>query len=155
SYAKWLLELRKVCTNRSIALIFDEVFLGFRIARGGAQQYFGVDADIVTYGKSLGGGFPIGVVCGKSPLIRRFNHDRPMDVCFARGTFNSHPYGMAAMNEFLRYLDEPEVQAGYDQLDALWNGRARQLNERLETLGIPVRVANMTSVWTTLYTQPG
>ena len=61
---------------------------------------------------------------------------------------------MATMNEFLRYLDEPEVRAGYEQLDALWNSRARELNQRLERLGLPVRVANMTSVWTTLYTQP-
>ena len=55
-----------MCTARSIVLIFDEVFLGFRLARGGAQEYFGVKADMVTYGKSLGGGLPVGVVCGKS-----------------------------------------------------------------------------------------
>src|SRR5262249_19983224 len=79
---------------------------------------------------------------------------RPMHICFARGTFNSHPYVMATMNEFLRYLDEPEVRAGYRQLDALWDDRARDLNRRLERLGLPVRVANMTAVWTTLYTRP-
>jgi glutamate-1-semialdehyde 2,1-aminomutase len=155
SYIRWLQELREVCTARSIALIFDEVFLGFRLSRGGAQEYFGVRADIVTYGKSLGGGLPVGVVCGKSHLMRRFNDTHPLDICFARGTFNSHPYVMAAMNEFLRYLDEPEVLAGYKQLDATWDSRALELNQRLERLGLPVRVANMTSVWTTLYTQPG
>jgi glutamate-1-semialdehyde 2,1-aminomutase len=154
SYRRWLQDLREVCTARSIVLIFDDVFLGFRLARGGAQEYFGVNADMVTYGKSLGGGLPVGVVCGRSSLMRRYNESRPMDICFARGTFNSHPYVMATMNEFLRYLDEPEVRAGYDQLDALWDGRARNLNRRLEQLGLPVRVANMTSVWTTLYTQP-
>jgi glutamate-1-semialdehyde 2,1-aminomutase len=77
-----------------------------------------------------------------------------MDICFARGTFNSHPYVMATMNEFLRYLDGPEVRAGYEQLDAVWNGRAQSLNQSLERLGLPVRVANLTSVWTTLYTEP-
>jgi glutamate-1-semialdehyde 2,1-aminomutase len=154
-YSRWLQELRNVCTARSIVLIFDEVFLGFRLARGGAQEYFGARADMVTYGKSLGGGLPVGVVCGKSTLMRRYNDRRPMDICFARGTFNSHPYVMATMNEFLRYLDEPEVRATYDQLDAVWNGRACDLNRSLERLGLPVRVANMTSVWTTLYTQPG
>ena len=77
-----------------------------------------------------------------------------MDVCFARGTFNSHPYVMATMNEFLRYLDDPDVAASYRQLDMVWNRRARHLNERLERLGLPVRVANLTSVWTTLYTEP-
>jgi glutamate-1-semialdehyde 2,1-aminomutase len=154
AYTRWLQDLREVCTARSIVLIFDEVFLGFRLALGGAQEYFGVKADVVTYGKSLGGGLPVGVVCGKFELMGRYNSDRPMDICFARGTFNSHPYIMATMNEFLRYLDEPEVREGYKQLDALWDGRARDLNERLERFGIPVRVANMTSVWTTLYTQP-
>jgi glutamate-1-semialdehyde 2,1-aminomutase len=154
TYGRWLQDVREVCTARSIVLIFDEVFLGFRLARGGAQEYFGVNADMVTYGKSLGGGLPVGVVCGKSSFMRRYDDRRPMHVCFARGTFNSHPYVMATMNEFLRYLDEPEVRASYAQLDALWDGRARDLNQRLEQLGLPVRVANMTSVWTTLYTQP-
>ena len=75
-------------------LIFDEVFVGFRLARGGAQEYFGVRADLVTYGKTLGGGLPVGVVCGRRDLMKRFRDDRPADICFARGTFNSHPYVM-------------------------------------------------------------
>ena len=57
----------RVCTERSIVLIFDEVFVGFRIAYGGAQEYFGVAADMVTYGKTLGGGLPVGVLCGHEP----------------------------------------------------------------------------------------
>ena len=65
AYTRWLQQLRDVCTERGIVLIFDEVFLGFRLAPGGAQEYFGVPADMVTYGKTLGGGFPVGVVCGK------------------------------------------------------------------------------------------
>jgi len=155
SYASWLQDLRTVCTDRGIVLIFDEVFLGFRLACGGAQEYFGARADIVTYGKSLGGGLPVGVVCGKSMFMRRYDDNRPLDICFARGTFNSHPYVMTAMNEFLRHLDEPEVRAAYASLDAVWNGRSRDLNHWLERLRLPVRVANMVSVWTTLYTQPG
>ena len=66
AYTAWLKELRKICDQRNIALIFDEVFVGFRIAPSGAQEYFGVKADMVTYGKTLGGGLPVGVVCGKS-----------------------------------------------------------------------------------------
>ena len=57
-----------------------------------------------TYGKSLAGGLPIGVVCGRKELMRRFRDDRPADICFARGTFNSHPYVMTAMDEFLSRL---------------------------------------------------
>ena len=116
----------RVCTERNIVLIFDEVFVGFRLAKGGAQDYFGVRADLVTYGKTLGGGLPIGVVCGRHELMKRFRDDRPADICFARGTFNSHPYVMAAMNEFLRYLKTPEADATYRDLDATWNGRAQR-----------------------------
>jgi glutamate-1-semialdehyde 2,1-aminomutase len=62
---RWLQELREVCTERGIVLIFDEVFVGFRLAPGGAQEYFGVQRRLVTYGKTLGGGLPVGVVCGR------------------------------------------------------------------------------------------
>jgi glutamate-1-semialdehyde 2,1-aminomutase len=154
AYAEWLRRLREVCTNRGIVLIFDEIFLGFRLAIGGAQEYFGVRADMVTYGKTLGGGFPVGVVCGRRGLMKRFHDDRPADICFARGTFNSHPYVMTAMEEFLRRLDTAEIRVIYVGLDELWNGRAAQLNERLRKENLPVRVANLQTVWTTLYTTP-
>ena len=135
-------------------LIFDEVFVGFRLALGGAQEYFGVRADMVTYGKTLGGGLPVGVLCGRKDLMKRFRDDRPADVCFARGTFNSHPYVMAAMHEFLQRLETPEIRALYADLDELWNARAAQLNERLRDEGLPVQVANLSSIWTVCYTQP-
>jgi len=154
SYAAWLARLRDVCTRRRIALILDEVFLGFRVAHGGAQQYFGVAADLVTYGKTLGGGLPVGVVCGRRELMKRYREDRPSDILFARGTFNAHPYVMAAMNEFLRRLDEPELRESYEGLDARWDKRTARLNRRLEARGLPVGFANLTSVWTTLFTVP-
>ena len=154
AYAEWLKRLRAVCTERNIVLIFDEVFIGFRVAKGGAQDYFGVRADLVTYGKTLGGGLPIGVVCGRRELMKRFRDDRPADICFARGTFNSHPYVMGAMNEFLRFLQTPEADALYRDLDGTWDSRARQLNERLAAAGLPVEVANLSSIWTVSYTQP-
>ncbi len=154
SYAAWLRELRAICTERNIVLIFDEVFVGFRLAKGGAQDYFGVRADLVTYGKTLGGGLPIGVVCGRSDLMKRFRDDRPADICLARGTFNSHPYVMAAMNEFLHYLQTPQADALYHDLDRIWDERARQLNARLAATDLPVTVANMSSIWTVCYSRP-
>jgi glutamate-1-semialdehyde 2,1-aminomutase len=154
AYADWLRRLRAVCSERGIVLVFDEVFVGFRLARGGAQEYFGVEADLVTYGKTVAGGFPIGVVCGRRDLMRRFRDDRPADVCFARGTFNSHPWVMAGMQEFLLRLDSPEVGAMYERANALWDVRASHLNARLSDADVPVRVANLASIWTTLYTQP-
>ena len=154
AYTEWLKQLREVCTERGIVLIFDEVFLGFRLAPGGAQAYFGVKADMVTYGKTLGGGPPVGVVCGKRELMKRYREDRPADLCFARGTFNSHPYVMGAMAAFLDYLETPEAQLMYVDLDATQNRRATQLNQRLQAIGAPVQVANMSSVWTVSYTRP-
>ena len=154
AYADWLTRLRAVCTEQNIVLIFDEVFVGFRLAMGGAQEYFGVRADLVTYGKTLGGGLPIGVVCGRKHLMKRFRDDRPADICFARGTFNSHPYVMAAMNEFLRYLETPRARELYRELDRIWNERAQRLNQRLREEALPVEVANMSSIWTVSYLRP-
>ena len=155
AYTAWLRELREICTARGIALIFDEVFLGFRLAPGGAQEYFGVQADLVTYGKTLGGGLPIGVLCGKRDWMQRFRDDSPADICFARGTFNSHPYVMGAMNVFLREIETPERLQMYAALDTVWPQREALMNSRLAQAGAPIRVAAMSSVWTVLYTQPG
>ena len=154
AYTAWLKALRQVCTDSGIVLIFDEVFLGFRLAAGGAQAYFGVQADMVTYGKTLGGGFPVGVVCGKQQWMRRFHEKRPADICFARGTFNAHPAVMGAMAAFLDQLDTPEVQAIYDGLDERWNARAQRFNQTMQDHGMPLQAANMSSVWTLFYTQP-
>src|SRR5262245_58255289 len=154
AYTDWLKRLREVCTARGIVLIFDEVFVGFRLAPGGAQEYFGVRADMVTYGKTLGGGWPVGAVCGRADLMRRFRDDRPADICFARGTFNSHPGVMGAMAEFLERMETPEVRDLYANLDAVWNGRVERLNRRLAEADVPVRVANMSSIWNVLYTRP-
>ena len=153
-YTAWLLQLRQVCSERGIVLIFDEVFMGFRLAPGGAQQYFGVRADMVTYGKTLGGGLPVGVVCGKAALMKRYREDRPADICFARGTFNSHPYVMGAMQVFLEKLHSAPVRRMYADLDAVWDGRAAKLNAALAEAGLPVCVANLQTVWTVNYTAP-
>ncbi len=153
AYTRWLEALRAVCTERGIVLIFDEVFVGFRLAPGGAQEYFGVRADMVTYGKTVAGGLPVGVLCGRSRFMRRFREDRPADVCFARGTFNSHPYVMGSMAEFLERMDTEAVRARYQGLE-VWDARARELNERMAAEDLPVRVANLSTIWTIYYVQP-
>jgi glutamate-1-semialdehyde 2,1-aminomutase len=154
AYTAWLKELRRVCTERNIVLIFDEVFVGFRLAPGGAQDYFGVRADMVTYGKSLGGGLPVGAVCGRHEFMLRYREDRPADVCLARGTFNSHPYVMGAMHEFLRSLETEPMRALYRDLDQVWDRRALELNERLRAAGLPVQVSHLSSIWTINYGRP-
>lgn len=154
AYTEWLHALREVCTERGIVLIFDEIFVGFRIAVAGAQSYFGVCADMVTWGKTLGGGLPVGAVCGRARLMRRYREERPADICFARGTFNSHPLVMAAMNAFLARLDDPQVVGLIDGAEPEWDRRAEWLNAELEAAKAPVRVANLCSIFTVVYEQP-
>ncbi|WP_242417226.1 aminotransferase class III-fold pyridoxal phosphate-dependent enzyme [Sphingomonas panni] len=154
AYRDWLVKLRDVCTRAGIVLIFDEVFMGFRLARGGMAEAFGVQPDMVTYGKTLGGGLPIGVVCGRADLMRRFRPEAPADICFARGTFNAHPYVMGAMAVFLERLDSPEVQAMYADVDARWDARLAQFNAAMAAAGLPVRAAGMQTVWTITYAVP-
>src|SRR5262249_54925619 len=128
AYSAWLRQLRAVCSAHGIVLIFDEVFVGFRLAPGGAQEYFGVAADLVTYGKTLGGPFPGGGLCGRRQFMRRFRPDRPADFCFARGTFNPRPAVMCAMQVFLERLQTPAIRALYDGLDERWSARAARMN---------------------------
>ncbi len=154
AYASWLSELRKVCDEKGIAFIMDEVFMGFRLGLGGAQEFFGVDADIVTYGKTLGGGFPIGVVCGKAKWMRRYDEQTPGNICFARGTFNAHPGVMGAMNVFLKRVQSAAIQDVYRKMEPLWINRLHQLNEQLAGQALPVRVVGMATVWAVIYEVP-
>jgi hypothetical protein len=117
SYGRWLGELRAVCDETGIPLIFDEVYTGFRLAPGGAQAYFGVQADMVVYGKTVAGGMPIGVVCGRTALMRRFDPERPMRIAYVIGTFSAHPVVMGAMNEFLRWAGLPSTAHEYEAMD--------------------------------------
>jgi len=109
---------------------------------------------MVTYGKSLAGGLPVGAVCGRKDLMRRFREDHPVDICFARGTFNSHPYVMMAMDEFLTRLGDPAFRLIYNGLDDTWDERARRLNDMLAAHDLPVRVSNLSSIWMVHYTEP-
>jgi glutamate-1-semialdehyde 2,1-aminomutase len=154
AYAQWLGRLAGTCREAGVVFILDEVFTGFRLAPRGACEYFGIEADMITYGKTLGGGLPVGVLCGTAALMKRFREDRPADICFARGTFNSHPYVMGAMDAFLRHMETPEARALYDGLDEAWNARAALLNARLVEAGYPVRVSNLGTIWTVTFPAP-
>ncbi len=110
--------LRSICDKEGALLIFDEVITGFRLAKGGAQEYFGVRADIVTFGKIIGGGMPVGAYAGSRELME---HVAPCGPVYQAGTLAGNPVAMAAGLAQLRYLDEhPEVYttiaAGADKL---------------------------------------
>ncbi len=154
-YAQWLRQLREVCTACDIPLIFDEVYSGFRLAPGGAQEYFGVQADMLIYGKTVGGGMPIGVCCGKKDLMRRFDPDHPMRLAYVIGTFSAHPHVMGAMNEFLRWVTKPQTVQLYDDANQHCAAWATSLNRDLAERALPLRIVNLTTVWTILFLQPG
>jgi glutamate-1-semialdehyde 2,1-aminomutase len=154
AYGEWLQQLQAVCRRKGIAFILDEVFLGFRMAHRGVQGRYGIEADMVTYGKTLGGGLPVGVVCGRSTWMKRFREERPADLCFARGTFNAHPYVMASMNVFLRHWISPECKALVDQAEQVWGQRLAYMNHQLDQHQLPIRFAGMQTIWSLIYLQP-
>lgn len=154
AYSDWLQKLEKVCKDRGIVFIMDEVFAGFRYGYFGAKDYFGVKPDMVTYGKTIGGGLPIGVVTGTAELMKRYKDDQPANVSFARGTFNSHPLVMGTMNAFLNKIKQSPYKEQLIADNDLWTSRRRRMNEKLEANGIPVKVDGLLSIWTVLYSKP-
>ena len=94
--------LRKITAENNIILIFDEVITGFRIAEDGAQEYFGVTPDLVTFGKILGGGFPIGALAGKKELMKMI---APSGTVYQAGTFNGNPISITAGLTMLKQLN--------------------------------------------------
>jgi len=154
AYAQWLTALRRACDENGVALIFDEVFVGFRLALGGAQEYYGVKADLVCYGKTLGGGFPIGAVCGQAKWMRRFRPGRAADICFARGTFNAHPTVMAAMEAFLDEATSAAGRASYQIQPVFWARQTERFNRAFIEAGFPVRFHSLQSIWAITYDCP-
>jgi glutamate-1-semialdehyde 2,1-aminomutase len=154
-YAQWLRQLREVCTACDIPLIFDEVYSGFRLAPGGAQEYFGVQADLVVYGKTVGGGMPVGVCCGRKELMCRFDPDHPMRLAYVIGTFSAHPPVMGAMNEFLRWVTNPQAEQLYNEANQGCTAWVASVNKEFAERGLPLRVVNLATVWTILFQQPG
>ncbi|HEY5865587.1 MAG TPA: aminotransferase class III-fold pyridoxal phosphate-dependent enzyme [Candidatus Tectomicrobia bacterium] len=153
-YAQWLRQLREVCSASGIALIFDEVYTGFRLAPGGAQEYFGVSADMVVYGKTVAGGMPIGVVCGKKELMRRFDATHPMRLAYVIGTFSAHPVVMGTMHEFLRWVMQPSARELYDEANQRCTQWVQATNQKLIAMALPLRVMNLATVWTVLFKAP-
>ncbi len=105
----FLQRLRELCTENGSVLIFDEVITGFRLAQAGAQEYFGVQADLTTYGKIIGGGMPVGAYGGKREIMEVV---APVGSVYQAGTLSGNPVAMAAGIAQLSYLKEhPEVYA--------------------------------------------
>lgn len=154
-YAQWLHKLREICNICDVPLIFDEVYTGFRLSPGGAQKFFNVAADMVVYGKTVAGGMPIGVVCGKTHLMRRFDPEHPMRIAYVIGTFSAHPLVMGAMNEFLKWVVQPATAGLYKQAQMRCEDWVHSTNQQLADASLPLRVVNLATVWTVLFKEPG
>ena len=152
---EFLQELRRLTREHEIALIFDEVITGFRIAPGGAQEYFGVKADLATYGKVIGGGMPIGVLAGSATYMDaldggfwQYGDDSspPTGVTFFAGTFVRHPLAMAAAYAVLKHLKSagPSLQEQTNKVTARFVDRA---NEFFQGLQLPMQLQKFSAMF--------
>ncbi len=149
---EFLKELRTLCDEKGILLIFDEVITGFRLAPGGAQQYLGVMPDITVLGKILGGGFPIGAVCGGRGIMEKMDtlvQKRP-NYSFLGGTFTGNPITMTAGLKTLEALENNEI------LDKL-NKSGDRIRERLSSIfrenGVSIQVTGAGSIFNVHFTR--
>ncbi|SCG85068.1 glutamate-1-semialdehyde 2,1-aminomutase [Methanobacterium congolense] len=132
--------LRKITAENNIILIFDEVITGFRIAEGGAQEYFGVTPDLVTFGKILGGGFPMGALAGKRELMEMI---APSGNVYQAGTFNGNPVSIKAGLAMLKQLDS----SFYTTMNSKGQKLRKGLEDVLENNGLNFHVAGLSSMF--------
>ncbi len=132
--ANFLESLRELCTAHGALLIFDEVITGFRLAYGGAQSYFGIDPDLTTLGKIIGGGLPVGAYGGKREFMQRV---APSGDVYQAGTLSGNPLAMAAGLATLRVLKNSD----YAKLEARTKEFASKMEDILKNKGLQVNVA--------------
>ncbi|HMS01566.1 MAG TPA: aminotransferase class III-fold pyridoxal phosphate-dependent enzyme, partial [Gemmatimonadaceae bacterium] len=157
---EFLTALRELTARTGIVFIWDEIVTGFRAAPGGAQELFGIRGDLATYGKIVGGGFPIGVIAGKREFMDALDGGPwqygdasvpEVGVTYFAGTFVRHPLALAAARAMLDELARqgPALQ---DTLAARTTAVAEAINARALELGAPVQVRHFRSVWKTFLT---
>lgn len=139
--------LRTLCDQNGALLIFDEVITGFRLAKGGAQEYFGVRADLVTFGKIIGGGMPVGAYAGSRELME---HVAPCGNVYQAGTLAGNPVAMAAGLAQLRYLNNhPQV---YEKINASAQKLAEGMRQAARQTGAPVVINQIGSLAAPFFT---
>lgn len=143
----FLQALREVCTKHHAVLIFDEVMTGFRLAKGGAQEYYKVDADLMTFGKVIGGGLPVGAVAGKEAIMKCL---APTGNVYQAGTLSGNPLAMIAGYTMLSYLnDHPDI---YKSLDDKGLYLQKGLSELFEKTQIPHHINRIGSMLSVFFT---
>ncbi len=137
--------LRDLCDEYGALLIFDEVITGFRVSAGGVQKRFGVEADLTTLGKIIGGGFPVGAYGGKREFMSRIS---PCGDVYQAGTLSGNPVAMAAGIATLRALQKQD----YDALEARTLKLAQDLKAALEANGFKMTLNHIASIFTLFFT---
>lgn len=149
---EFLKGLREFCTDRDILLIFDEVITGFRLAPGGAQQYYGVKPDLTVLGKILGGGFPVGAFCGRADVMEKVDsliHERPT-FSFHGGTFAGNPITMTAGLTTLRILEDGSL---INRLNRLGEETRKNLHETFSNDKLNAQVTGDGSIFNVHFTK--
>ena len=141
----FLKAVEDLCRRYGALLIFDEVLTGFRIAAGGAQALYGVNPDLICYGKALGGGMPIGAYGGSATLMDKL---QPLGRVYQAGTFSGNPVTMAAGVEILKLLGDKAV---FERLEALTNRLQVGLESAVSKLGCPVRMQRAGSMFAVVF----
>jgi glutamate-1-semialdehyde 2,1-aminomutase len=142
--------LRRLCNQRGIVLIFDEVITGFRHGLGGYQAIAGVKPDLTALGKAMANGYPIGALGGRADLMELFSTPPGQPVFFA-GTFNGHPATAAAS---LATIEKLERESVHDHVFALDERTRRELADLFASLDIPAVVSGFGSVWVSYFLEP-
>ena len=136
--------LRKICDQENIVLIFDEVMTGFRLARGGAQERFNINADLVTYGKVIGGGMPVGAFGGKQEIMK---HIAPLGNVYQAGTLSGNPIAMIAGYTLLRALNEhPSIFSELEEKTSYLSSSLNKVLKESQTPYVINQVGSMISV---------
>ena len=147
--AGFLEGLRKLCDKEGIVLIFDEVMTGFRLAKGGAQERFGVVPDMTTLGKIIGGGLPVGAYGGKKEIMDCVS---PVGKVYQAGTLSGNPIALAAGLTMLRTL-QAQGDSIYAQLDNITATLTAGIKKSLEKLGLPYTINQIGSMYSLFFTE--
>ncbi len=159
---EFLKQVREATRASGSALIFDEVITGFRAQPGGAQAYFGIEADLATYGKVVGGGMPIGVIAGRNPWMDALDGGYwqfgdasipTAGVTYVAGTFVRHPLAMAAVHAALSIMIE-EGPALQERVNAAATRLATELNAFFKSVSVPLEIRHFASLWKTFFIEP-
>lgn len=158
---EFIQELRSFCTKNNSVLIFDEIITGFRIHQGGAQSYFGVKADLATYGKVIGGGLPIGAIAGKKEFMDaldggfwQYGDDSfpEVGVTYFAGTFVRHPLALASCKASLSYLKE-KGNAFQEELNRITEKFVFDLRVAFKNRKLPIDINYFGSLWRLSFTE--